>query len=365
MTTTHIAAVLYGARDLRVTRVETLPLGPDEVRISPRATGLCGTDQHYYQNGRNGIYEVCEPLVLGHEASGEVVAIGSAVKHLQPGDRVALEPQHACIIYCHHCREGRYNLCKSMRFNGSASARPPAQGSLQELWNHPAYLCYKLPDGVSYEEGAMVEPLSVALHSVRKARLEAGDTVLITGAGAIGLLCARVAKISGASTIIMVDVDETRLRFASKQGLADQTYQVPMSGCEGESCTGFVDRITVDFQKHTSVSTASAALECTGVESCLNLCIASVDAGAKVVLVGMGRPLQNVNVGVALVREIEIHGVWRYTNTFRAAIELIAAGMVDVKPMITHRYPRERVVEALEDVLSKPENLVKCIVTSN
>ncbi|KAL0935107.1 sorbitol dehydrogenase (alcohol dehydrogenase GroES-like domain-containing protein) [Colletotrichum truncatum] len=363
MATTHLAAVLYGARDLRITPVEAPPLGSDEIQVSPRATGLCGTDQHYYQNGRNGIYQVYEPLILGHEASGEVVAVGSAVQNFQIGDRVVLEPQLACNS-CHHCRAGHYNLCKRMRFNGSASSRPPSQGSLQKLWNHPAYLCYNLPESVSFEEGAMVEPLSVALHSVRKAKLEAGQTVLVTGAGAIGLLCARVAKISGASSIIMVDVDETRLSFAQKHGLADQTYKVPTSGLEGESSADFVTRIAAELLKRTRVATATAAFECTGVESCLNLCITTVDAGAKVVLVGMGRPLQNVNLGVALVREIKIYGVWRYTNTFQAAVDLIEAGMVDVKPMITHQYPFEKVAEALELTLSKPPDLVKCIVTS-
>lgn len=364
MSSTHKAAVLYGAKDLRLEDVDTPAIQPEEVQVAPRATGLCGTDQHYYQNGRNGIYQVHEPLILGHEASGEVVAIGSAVKDLQVGDRVVLEPQLACIS-CHHCRSGRYNLCEKMRFNGSASARPPAQGSLQKRWNHPAYLCYKIPDAVSFAEGAMVEPLSVALHSVRKARLEAGQTVLITGAGAIGLLCGLIARNSGASTIVMVDVDQARLDFAIKHGIADQIYQVPMKPNQGESTHEFSARIAKEMRNSTHAGKASAALECTGMETCLNVCISGVAAGAKVILVGMGRPVQEVNLGVVLVREIELHGVWRYTNTFRAAIDLIESGMVDVKPMITHQYPMEDIHKALELTLSRPPDLVKCIVYSD
>ncbi|KAJ3536995.1 hypothetical protein NM208_g6491 [Fusarium decemcellulare] len=172
----HNAVVLRAAQQLVIERVETAAPGPDEVQIAPRATGICGTDQHYYQNGRNSIYEVTEPLILGHEAAGEVVAVGSQVTNMRVGDRVTLEPQQACLC-CEHCLDGRYNLCSRMRFNGSASAKPPVQGSLQERLNHPARLVYKLPDGVSYEEAALIEPLSVAIHAVRKARIH-GDLTL-------------------------------------------------------------------------------------------------------------------------------------------------------------------------------------------
>lgn len=359
---THRAAVLRGAKALAFEQVETPTLQPHEVSIAPRATGLCGTDLHYYQNGRNGIYTVKEPLVLGHEASGEIVAVGSSVTDFKIGDRVVLEPQLACQE-CQKCRSGRYNLCKSMRFNGSASADPPVQGSLQRALNHPASLVYHLPDKLSFNEGALVEPLSVALHSVRKGRLDAGQTVLITGAGAVGLLCARMARISGAMSVTMVDVDADRLRFAREHGLANATVQIPFNTQEGESAGDFIARMT-DNVRNEHAGEADLALECTGIESCLNICIGSVGAGAKIVVVGMGAPRQELNLGLALVREIEILPIWRYTNTFQPAIDLIAAGIVDVKPMITHTFDVEKVVDALEFSLSRPANLIKCVVTS-
>ncbi|EEU39302.1 uncharacterized protein NECHADRAFT_94738 [Fusarium vanettenii 77-13-4] len=303
---THNAVVLHGAQQLVVERVETVAPGPDEVQIAPRTTGICGTDQHYYQNGRNSIYEVTEPLILGHEAAGEVVAVGS-------------QPQQACLC-CEHCLDGRYNLCSRMRFNGSASAKPPAQGSLQERLNHLARLVYKLSDGVSYEEAALIEPLSVAIHSVRKARIHAGHSVLVLGAGTVGLLCAAMAKASGAASVAMVDIDEARLEFAKDQNLADVTY-AGLPGGEGQ--TG----LKVD-----------AAFECTGVEACLNACIGATTAGGRVVIVGLGRPMQTLNLGLAVVREVELLGVWRYANTFPTAINLLAAGRLDLKSLITHRF---------------------------
>lgn len=340
-TSTHNAVVLHDAQKLIVERVETAAPGPDEVQIAPRATGICGTDQHYYQNGRNSIYKVTEPLILGHEAAGEVVAVGSRVTNIRVGDRVTLEPQQACQC-CEHCLDGRYNLCSRMRFNGSASAKPPVQGSLQERLNHPARLVYKLPDGVSYEEAALIEPLSVAIHSVRKARIHAGHSVLVLGAGAVGLLCAAVAKASGAASVAMVDIDEARLEFAKDQNLADVTYtRLPETG------------LKVD-----------ASFECTGVEACLNACIGATTAGGRVVIVGLGRPTQTLNLGLAVVREVELLGVWRYANTFPTAINLLGAGRLDLKSLITHRFDLLDAEKALQLVLGKPSDLIKCIITS-
>ncbi|KAH6884460.1 chaperonin 10-like protein [Thelonectria olida] len=332
-TSSYNAVVLHAAQKLAIEQVKTAAPGPNEVQIAPRATGICGTDQHYYQNGRNGIYEVTEPLILGHEAAGEVVAVGA-------------QPQQACLS-CRHCLDGRYNLCNQMRFNGSASAKPPVQGSLQGRLNHPARLVYKLPDGVSYEEAALIEPLSVAIHSIRKARIHAGHSVLVTGAGAVGLLCAAVAKASGAASVTMVDVDEARLQFAKEKNLADVTF-TRLPGSEG--------------QKEFKVD---AAFECTGAEPCLNACISATTAGGKVVIVGLGRPTQTLNLGLAVVREVELLGVWRYANTFPTAIELLAARKLDVKSLVTHKFDLLEAEEALKLVLKKPSDLIKCIITSD
>ncbi|KAK7178629.1 l-iditol 2-dehydrogenase [Paraphaeosphaeria sporulosa] len=334
---THRAALLRGAKTLKFEQIETPTLQPHEVSIAPRATGICGTDLHYYQNGRNGIYTVKKPLVLGHEASGEIIAVGSSVTDFKVGDRVVFEPQLACQS-CQKCRSGHYNLCKSMRFNGSASADPPAQGSLQEMLNHPASL---LPDNLSFSEGALVEPFGRGGLAVRAHSQDIR--------GRIGH---------------MVDVDADRLTFAKEQGLANATVQIPFSKQESESVGDFIARVAKNVRKEHGEE-ADLALECTGIESSLNICIESVVAGAKVVLVGMGAPRQELNLGLALVREIEILPIWRYTNTFQAAIDLIAVGMVDVKPMITHTFDVEKVVDALDLSLSRPANLIKCVITSS
>lgn len=364
MVTSHEAAVLYGAKDLRLELVKSQELESHEVRIAIKATTICGTDLHYYQNGRNGIYKVDQPLILGHEAAGEVVAVGAGVTSLKVGDGVAIEPQMPCWA-CTECRAGRYNLCGHMRFRGSASAKPPAQGSMQQFLHHPASMCYKLPDGISFEEGAAVEPLSVALHSVWKAGIKAGETVLITGAGAIGLLCGRVARVAGASRVIMADVDGARLEFAKQEKLADEIFTMPMGSEPGELPSDFASRVARDISQHLGDTRPTTSFECTGVESCLNVCLHLASSGGSVVVVGMGRPVQSLSIGMALVKETRILPVWRYANTFPPAIELIANGTVNVKSLITHRFDVAEAAMALEHALSKPSDLIKTVLLSN
>ena len=361
----HTAALLFGARDLRLTQVSTPKPLPHQVKIHPRATGICGTDLHYYSAGKNGMFVVRNPLVLGHEAAGEIVEIGTDVEGVQVGDRVAIEPQRPCSI-CKQCREGNYNLCPKLKFTGSASADPPVQGSLQQLYCHEAAFVHKLPANISWEEGAMVEPLSVAIHAVRRSRLRAGQSVLVLGAGAIGLLCASVAKLSGAKSISMIDIDRARLAFAKKMQLANSTFEMPLKGHEGEEKADFAKRIASETLKlyGQNFELADVVFECTGIENCVNVGIHSAAPGAKVVLVGMGSPVQSINIGAAALREIDLVGLWRYANTFTTAIDLIASGKLDVKSMVSHTFDLSNAKEALELVVAKPPELIKCIITS-
>jgi L-iditol 2-dehydrogenase len=360
---THTAALLYGARDLRLSQVPTPTPLPHQVLIRPRATGICGTDMHYYSAGKNGIFVVEEPLVLGHEAAGEVVAVGSDVADVKIGTRVVVEPQRPCST-CKQCRGGKYNLCPNLKFSGSASAKPPVQGSLQELYCHEAAFVHHLPQELSWKEGAMVEPLSVAVHAVRRSTLRAGQSVMILGAGAIGLLCASVAKVSGAKDITMVDIDQARLDFAENQGLAQATFQVPLKGKDGESKADFAKRIAGEMLQKKGFGLADVVFECTGVEVCVNVGIHCAAPGAKVVLVGMGAPVQAINVGAAAVREVDLVGLWRYANTFATAIDLMASGKLDVKSMVTHTFSLAEAADALELVVAKPPDLIKCVITS-
>ena len=166
----------------------------DELQIRIASTGLCGSDLHYYSHFRNGDILVREPLSLGHESAGIVTAVGSSVTSFKPGDKVALEVGLPCEK-CERCEAGRYNICKDMKFRSSGKSFPHFQGTLQEQINHPAKWCYKLPDDISLDVGALLEPLGVALHAFRRSQMQKGSTVLVFGAGAVGLLCAAVAKL--------------------------------------------------------------------------------------------------------------------------------------------------------------------------
>ncbi|CAG8938052.1 unnamed protein product [Penicillium salamii] len=363
--TMHDAAVLHGAQDLRIELVKTPTLLPHEVAILPCATGLCGTDIHYYENGRNGMFVIDLPLILGHEAAGKILEVGSSVTTFKAGDRVVFEPQRPCGACC-ECRHGTYNLCPTLKFTGSASAKPPVQGSLQSVYQHPASFVFPIPDSISYREAALIEPLSVSLHAVQRAGLHAGQSVLVLGAGPIGLLCAIIARISGAATIGMVDVQQSRLEFAMRHGYADYIVEVPVSPEEGEKKTDFAARIANEtLRLHPSFKPVNVAFECTGVDVCANLSIHSTAPRGKVVIVGMGAVHQALNVGLAAIREVDIISVWRYANTFQTAIDLIASGNVNLAPLISHTFPLKDAKAAFELLRSRPADLVKCIITSD
>ena len=222
----NTSAVLHGAKDLRIEeRPYAAPTG-DEVQIRVRATGLCGSDLHYYLHGRNGDFALQHSMCLGHESAGEIVALGPNVPasaSLAVGDRVAIEAGRFCGS-CAKCRDGRYNLCKQMRFASSAKTFPHLDGTLQKYMNWPSWLVHKLPPNVSLTSAALCEPLSVVLQGIRRSQLQPGQSVLVYGAGAVGLLACAAAKASGASFVAAVDIDEGKLSFAAANGWADATY---------------------------------------------------------------------------------------------------------------------------------------------
>ncbi|XDG08086.1 hypothetical protein ABKA04_007701 [Annulohypoxylon sp. FPYF3050] len=341
------ASVLHAAGDLRI-QVRPLPEpSADEVQIAVQATGLCGSDLHYFRHFRNGQIQVREPLTLGHESAGVVVAVptGSPFK---VGDRVALEVGLPCEN-CDFCREGRYNICRGMNFRSSAKAFPHAQGTLQERVNHPARWCHKLPDSLTLEHGAIVEPLSVAMHARDRSGIKQGSTVLVLGAGAVGLLCAAVCKVAGAKTVIIADILEDRVKFAVENGFADVPFTVPIVTPRPESIE---DKLAyaqdvAEKLKALKVEDASDAIgevaitfECTGVESCMQTAIYSTQPGGKVMIIGMGTPVQTLPISAASLKEVDLVGVFRYANTYRKAIDLLASGnplLPNVQKLVTHR----------------------------
>lgn len=340
--------MLHGAKDLRIENRDLTAPAPNELQVAVRATGLCGSDLHYYNHYRNGDIIVKEPMSLGHESAGVVVAVGSeAQANFKVGDKVALEVGQPCGE-CERCKEGRYNICKGMKFRSSAKAFPHAQGTLQDRINHPAAWCHKLPDDLSLDLGALLEPLGVAIHATRRAQLPPLSNVLVFGAGAVGLLVAGMARISGAGNVIIADIDEGRVNFAVNNGFAHAGFTVPLKrgqtieenleiARETAAAIGKVKKTTGD-----EFGEVDAVFECTGVPSCLQASIYATRPGGRVLLIGMGHPIQTLPISAAALREVDIVGVFRYANTYPTGIEVVSKqpgpDYPDFSKLVTHRY---------------------------
>lgn len=270
MYSTRIHTFLVRPSNSRFQESRTVsPPEPNEVQIRIASTGLCGSDLHYYSHFRNGDILVREPLSLGHESSGIITAVGSSVTDFQEGDKVALEVGLPCEK-CQRCQEGRYNICPNVRFRSSGKAFPHFQGTLQERINHPAKWVYKLPEEMSLDVGALLEPLGVALHAYRRSLMPENATVLVFGAGAVGLLCAAVAKVKGAKTVIIADIDAGRLDFAVQNGFAHHSYTVPMRrGKDIDESLQIAKETAAEVGKVDSIGEVDVVFECTGVPSCV------------------------------------------------------------------------------------------------
>lgn len=314
------AAVLHGAEELVIEERPTPSAGPGEVLVKVTAVGICGSDVHYYEHGRIGEFVVESPLVLGHEAAGQVVAVGKGVAADRVGKRVALEPGVGCR-QCSYCHQGRYNLCPDMRF----FATPPIDGALCEYVVLPADHAYDVPDSMSDDAAALVEPLSVALWAHRTARLGAGSSVLIAGAGPVGLLVTQVAAALGAAEIIVSDVDAGRLELAKSFGattLLDATRPV------GDLVVdGFID--------------------CSGAPAAVKSGIPTVRPGGSAVLVGMGADEVTLPLSLLQRRELTVTGTFRYANTWPTGIALAARGLVDLDGLVTGHVDLDHTRDAL------------------
>ncbi|KAH9865269.1 hypothetical protein IAQ61_009216 [Plenodomus lingam] len=352
------ASVLHGAKDLRIETRSLSPPSPTELQVSVRSTGLCGSDLHYYRHYRNGDIIVQEPMSLGHESAGVVVGVGSEVQGFKEGDKVALEVGQPCEA-CDRCKEGRYNICKAMRFRSSAKSFPHAQGTLQDRINHPAAWCHKLPEDMSLDLGALLEPLGVAIQASKRAQLAPGSTVLVFGAGAVGLLVAAMAKILGAGTVVIADIDEGRVNFAVENKFAHRNFTVPMRrGATMEEQLDIAKETAAAIGKITKqsgggeIGEVDAVFECTGVPSCVQASIYATRPGGQVLLIGMGTPIQTLPISAAALREVDIKGVFRYANTYPTGIEVVSKSGPDYPnfpALVTHRYRGlESAVEAFD-----------------
>ncbi|KAG0708270.1 Sorbitol dehydrogenase [Chionoecetes opilio] len=332
MASDNLSAVLHGNSDLRLENRPIPEPGPNEVLLRMGCVGICGSDVSYLTKGFIGDFVVKAPMVLGHEGSGVVAKCGRNVKNLKQGDRVAIEPGVPCRM-CEFCKSGRYNLCPDVYF----CATPPDDGNLCRYYTHAADFCFKLPDNVTLEEGAILEPLSVGVHACRRAGVTVGSKVLICGAGPIGLVSLLSAKAMGASQVCITDIAENRLKFAKTMG-ADHTILV-----KDGTPKALAQKI-----KEVMGDMPNITVECSGAESSIQLGMHATKSGGVMVLVGLGPSEVKIPIVTAATREVDILGIFRYVNCYPLALDMIASGKINVKPLITHRYKLEESVKAFE-----------------
>jgi len=340
--TENRAAVLRKINDLAL---ESRPMPspkPHEVVVAMKSVGICGSDVHYWVEGRIGDFILNSPMVVGHESAGQVVEVGTAVKHLKAGDRVTLEPGVPCKS-CHYCKVGRYNLCLDIQF----MATPPVDGSIANFITHDAAFCYKLEDHVTYEEGAMCEPLSVGIHACNRANVQIGHRVLVMGAGPIGLVAMFAAKAAGATKVTVVDLKEDRLAMAKTLG-ADGTILATANVME-------------ELEKQ-DLGPIDITIECSGAQPAIKTAVRATRSGGVVVLVGVGSKEITLPLVDAAVREVDIRGVFRYANCYLKALALITSGKIDVKPLITHRFSMDEVVKAFEVSRDMRDGAIKVMI---
>ncbi|MDA8250934.1 MAG: NAD(P)-dependent alcohol dehydrogenase [Rhodospirillales bacterium] len=316
-------------------------LGEGDVRIAMRAVGICGSDLHYYLHGAIGPFVVREPMVLGHEGSGVVVEAGKAVTNLKPGDRVCMEPGIP-QWNSRAARLGLYNLDPSVRF----WATPPVHGCLAPEVVHPADLTFRLPDSVSFAEGAFVEPLAVGLQAATKARIAPGQVGVVLGAGTIGMMTALAALAAGCSDIIITDVQQEKLDIAARYpGLH------PVNVAK-EDAVAAVRKLTDGWG-------ADVVFEASGHARAFDNILDFACPGGCLVLIGMPERPVSLDVVAASVKELRIETVFRYANIFPRAVALLASGKIDVKPLISRTFPFEQSVEAFAFAAQGQPDVVK------
>ena len=327
------AAVLHGARDIRIEPYRQPELHPGMVLLRPRRVGICGTDLHYYEHGYNAAFVPDRPFILGHELTAEVAAVAPGVDAVKVGQRVTVNPARACG-FCAYCKGGQINLCRKTIMLGSASTTPPTDGALAEFVTVRADQCHLLPDGMDDGIGAMMEPLSVALHAVKRAGTVSGKRVLVTGGGTIGLLVAMTARAFGAVPVAVSDIVAARRSKAIELG-ADVA----------------LDPAAHDLRHQVEELTGlgfDMVFEASGAPPALRAAFDLVRPGGTIVQIGtVGTADIPLPVNQLMVREINFRGSMRYGDTFDEAISLVAAGRIQVSSLINNVFSLEDSVKAL------------------
>lgn len=329
------AAVLVDTERIEVQERRVPPPARGDVLVHVSSVGVCGSDAHYYREGRIGNFVVDGPLILGHEAAGTIVAVGEGVDAQRVGQRVSIEPQRPDPDSA-ETRRGDYHLCPHMRFY----ATPPIDGALCDYVTIGAGFAHPVPDSVSDDAAALCEPLSVGIAAVRKANLDAGARVLIAGAGPIGIVITQVVRAYGATEVIVSDPDAAR-----------------RSRAEDFGATTVLDPVT----ENVTGLRADAFIDASGAPPAVVSGIGAVRPGGTVVLVGSGAETMTLPTQLIQNRELVLTGVFRYANTWPAALALVESGKVDLDAMVTGRFPLEKVADALDS--DRVPGSVKAVVS--
>ena len=336
------ALVLERQHELAMRDIDLpLEVGPGMVRIAIHTVGVCGSDVHYYTHGRIGPFVVEAPMVLGHEAAGTVVEVGEGVTHLKVGDRVCMEPG-VPDPQSRASRLGMYNVDPAVTF----WATPPVHGVLTSEVVHPANYTFKLPDNVSFAEGAMVEPFAVGMQAASKARITPGDTAVVLGAGPIGTMVALAALAGGCARVIIADLAQPKLDIAARyQGI------IPVNIRETD--------VVAEVARLTENWGADVVFECSGSPKAWETIMQLPRPGGAIVVVGLPVEPVRIDIAAASTKEVRIENVFRYAHQYDRAIALIASGKVDLKPLISETFPFEKSVEAFDRAVEARPSDVK------
>ncbi|KAH9423985.1 hypothetical protein DERP_005570 [Dermatophagoides pteronyssinus] len=348
----NLAVVLHGKNDLRL---EEWPLpeklNPYEVLLKSHSTGICGTDLHLWRSAQVASFQLSRPFCLGHEPSAVVMECGPQVTNLKPGDRVAVEPAIPCLK-CEFCRSGRYNLCPIS--NRQSHGLPNSDGSLRRYYTHRADFCFKLPDCISLEEGSLVEALAVVIHACRRVQVQVGDSVLVCGAGPVGVMAMLAAKAFGCHKVCITDVKPSRLEMAKKMG-ADHVYCV-------DTTKAMTDKQLASEIIELIGQPVDICIECSGFESSQSMAIYATRPGGRIAIVGLGAPANRVPLSTATMKEIDLIGICRIKDDYPLAIRLIETGRINVKPLITHRFQIDKALDAFKLLQSGTESVMKVLI---
>ena len=340
----NIAAVMTDIRTFEYQERPMPVVAAGEVGIAVRDVGICGSDMHFFNGDAQKIFPNALPFILGHECGGVVYEVGAGVTDLKVGDRVAIEPGIPCGT-CEFCRSGRYNLCRKVRF----LATPPYSGGLQNYISYPAHMVYRLPEGMTMMEGALLEPLSVGLHAARRGEVELGSSITILGGGCIGLCTLLAAKAMGAGRCIVADIVDSHLDKALELGATDVVH----SGRENA-----VEKIA----ELTNGEGTDVVFETAGIAATAAQTSYIVKRGGTIVMVGNvfgDVPFSFRNI---YVKEAQVRGVFRYHSTYPMAIEAVMSGKIDIRKIVTGVFDFEHASEGFVQALDHKDQCNKNVI---